>query len=426
MLAPRLQGRVPPLRNVFFLSTFSRFPLLPELLLAALPSLCDVSWVTLVAFPASCRISLSLISQTSVMATTVHNDVELAYKEDERTAGEEEALLASSSKHQTTREDPSTSVRPSRLQQIVIPACSFVAGVLSILLVQRALGWACSSPLPTSTSHSIPTRLPDKPDLNFAPPYIGSTEVHHYPPSSPTNAFPSLFPTKVGFPGPTGTGAEPALLATAPVYPLQVPPPNLINANADGNRNEEFDIFKYWGNLSPWYSVEKGAFGIEKGPETPGHCEITGVHILHRHGARYPTQWCKLFTLCIDLTSYLNCLSRSCVRLSSLVRNEAGPSQRTQTAQVQRLPLLPQHMDVQARLRCPYALRPPTTVLSRCLRPPPIRPPPRIVQHHSARHPYRVARPDACVGDELCFGLLWMAVRWEDANERDGGEPRVQ
>lgn len=29
-----------------------------------------------------------------------------------------------------------------------------------------------------------------------APPYVGSTEVHHFPPVSPTNAFPDLFPTR--------------------------------------------------------------------------------------------------------------------------------------------------------------------------------------------------------------------------------------
>jgi hypothetical protein len=51
----------------------------------------------------------------------------------------------------------------------------------------------------------------------LAPPYIGSTEVHHFP----ANAYPSLFPTKVGYAGGTPTGVEPAVIATAPSYPIQ-------------------------------------------------------------------------------------------------------------------------------------------------------------------------------------------------------------
>ena len=36
-----------------------------------------------------------------------------------------------------------------------------------------------------------------------APPYVGSTEVDHFPPTSPTNAFPDLFPTKYALFNPT-------------------------------------------------------------------------------------------------------------------------------------------------------------------------------------------------------------------------------
>ncbi|KAI0752965.1 phytase [Daedaleopsis nitida] len=117
--------------------------------------------------------------------------------------------------------------------------------------------------------------------------HAGSTEVHNYPPSSPTNAFPSLFPSDVGYPGPTPTGAEPALLVTAPSNPIHTGAPHLLAPEA--LKNNSFDIFTHWGNLSPWFTVKPGTFGVESGPEPPQGCRVTGLHLLHRHGARYPT-----------------------------------------------------------------------------------------------------------------------------------------
>ncbi|KAI0717807.1 phosphoglycerate mutase-like protein [Cerioporus squamosus] len=118
----------------------------------------------------------------------------------------------------------------------------------------------------------------------------GSTEVHNYPPASPTNAFPSLFPSNVGYAGPTPTGAEPALVATAPSYPIHTGAPHLLSPEALKNDTKgKFDIFRHWGNLSPWFTVDRGVFGVDAGPEPPAGCRITGLHLLHRHGARYPT-----------------------------------------------------------------------------------------------------------------------------------------
>ncbi|KIM23174.1 hypothetical protein M408DRAFT_332472 [Serendipita vermifera MAFF 305830] len=59
------------------------------------------------------------------------------------------------------------------------------------------------------------------------------------------------------------------------------------------HRKESFSIFKNWGNLTPFHSVPADSFGIksETGPEVPDGCTLKGVHILHRHGARYPTGW---------------------------------------------------------------------------------------------------------------------------------------
>ncbi|KAI6045790.1 histidine phosphatase superfamily [Pisolithus marmoratus] len=98
---------------------------------------------------------------------------------------------------------------------------------------------------------------------------------HDYPAPSPTNAFPSAFPSDVGYPGPTHPGAEPGVAATAPAYPLHsgsahlVPPPHFAKGKGK-SKKDKFDIFRHWGTLSPWYSVEQGAFGVDFQPRSSG------------------------------------------------------------------------------------------------------------------------------------------------------------
>ncbi|KAF9242010.1 histidine phosphatase superfamily [Melanogaster broomeanus] len=123
----------------------------------------------------------------------------------------------------------------------------------------------------------------------------GTPEWHDYPPSLPTNTFPDMFPPDVGYPGPTAPGAEPGVAATAPAYPMHsgsahlVAPPTFAKGKGKATpRDVKFDLFRSLGSLSPWYSVEQGKFGIDSSPEAPDACRITGVHLLHRHGARYP------------------------------------------------------------------------------------------------------------------------------------------
>lgn len=51
-----------------------------------------------------------------------------------------------------------------------------------------------------------------------------------------------------------------------------------------------FDITKYWGNLSPWYSVQSADYGLPNAsPLIPDGCTINQMLLLYRHGARYPT-----------------------------------------------------------------------------------------------------------------------------------------
>jgi len=44
---------------------------------------------------------------------------------------------------------------------------------------------------------------------------------------------------------------------------------------------------------SPWYSIPSKTFGLDTSPDVPDGCAVTALHLLHRHGARYPTTWCK-------------------------------------------------------------------------------------------------------------------------------------
>ncbi|KAH0378509.1 phosphoglycerate mutase-like protein, partial [Aureobasidium melanogenum] len=124
----------------------------------------------------------------------------------------------------------------------------------------------------------------------------GSTTSDVFPPSG-TKVNTSIFPneSEVGFPGPTPTGLEGDAIQTAPLYPynsaaaaafpLAVPQPHGSSAFGD-----KFDITKYWGNLSPWYSVSSADYGLdEANPLIPDGCTINQMLLLYRHGARYPT-----------------------------------------------------------------------------------------------------------------------------------------
>ncbi|EGO00975.1 hypothetical protein SERLA73DRAFT_178983 [Serpula lacrymans var. lacrymans S7.3] len=219
----------------------------------------------------------------------VYNGYESARDPD----SEREALLPASS--ETDAAVPVALYSPSQSRfNLLHLSSAFAAGAILCLLAQLAvLGPGCFSP-------RSPVDCPANESYVYAAPYAGSTEVDNYPPPSPTNAFPSLFPTGVGYAGATPTGAEPALIVTGAAYPLHTGAAQLVapshfhksdESETESRKEKDFDIFRKWGNLSPWYSVKKGAFGVDSGPEPPETCRITGLHLLHRHGARYPTAW---------------------------------------------------------------------------------------------------------------------------------------
>lgn len=157
---------------------------------------------------------------------------------------------------------------------------SFVIGGLVCGLTQYSITSLCHGSVP-SVVHSNLVGIP------------GSTQVHNYPPT-PTTRYPELFPTDVGYAGATPTGTEAALAVTAPEYPAHTLAPHLVRPSwkaIEPPKNIDFDIFKKWGNLSPWYSNNQTAFNLNSSPEAPESCKIVGLHLLHRHGARYPTAY---------------------------------------------------------------------------------------------------------------------------------------
>ncbi|KIY44827.1 phosphoglycerate mutase-like protein [Fistulina hepatica ATCC 64428] len=198
-------------------------------------------------------------------------------------AAESEALLSPTLRHGDIQSDSSVSCCRRKSTWLTAGA-SFASGILVCLLAQHAMSYSgCFS-----GNHSDAEM--------FAPPYVGSSEVHNFPPESPTNAFPSMFPTNVGYAGGTPTGAEPAVMATAPSIPVnkgaaQLVMPSTFKDASSSEAHRKFNLFRSWGNLSPWFSLPRGIFGLESGPEPPETCAITGLHFLHRHGARYPTSY---------------------------------------------------------------------------------------------------------------------------------------
>jgi len=205
--------------------------------------------------------------------------------------GEHDALLPSPIPTQSLSTKSSTRCWNSKRFGLLHLSLAFSAGLFSCALMQfAAFGPDCFR---QKTSNELSSQ--GGPASVLAPPYVGSTERHNFPPATPTNAYPSLFPTNVGYPGGTPTGAEPAVIFTAPAYPLHTGAAQLVKPETlRGKKGSKgFDLFKSWSNLSPWYSVDRNAFGLDSSPEVPETCRVTGLHFLHRHGARYPTAWCE-------------------------------------------------------------------------------------------------------------------------------------
>ncbi|EIM82959.1 phosphoglycerate mutase-like protein [Stereum hirsutum FP-91666 SS1] len=94
----------------------------------------------------------------------------------------------------------------------------------------------------------------------------------------------------VGFPGPTPTGDEAEAIATATALSKVDSAFPLVRPDTEDHKGKTFNVEHYWGNLSPMFSLDAGTFGLnESSPLIPEGCSLTQAHLLHRHGARYPT-----------------------------------------------------------------------------------------------------------------------------------------
>ena len=237
-------------------------------------------------------------------------DVEEAHDIDDTQEEETESLLPTSRPQiKSTSPTQSKSCKQYTFGLLHI-SVAFVFGVLACLAAQAViLGPNCF----TYKSKGSDIGDPKQEAVSaLGSPYAGSTSVDNFPPTKPTNAFPSLFPSDVGYPGGTPTGAEAAVIATAPAYPShtgqcshQLLVPKLLEGQAKGQvtmtdesvgfkKKPKFNLFRSWGNLTPWFSVGRNRFGVNSTPAPPKTCRITGLHFLHRHGARYPTAWSML------------------------------------------------------------------------------------------------------------------------------------
>jgi hypothetical protein len=80
-------------------------------------------------------------------------------------------------------------------------------------------------------------------------------------------------------------------MATAPsfapnnnIFPLVKP------IASDASSAQDFNVIHHFGSLQPWRSVPSKYYGLpDASPVIPDGCEIVQAHLIHRHGARYPT-----------------------------------------------------------------------------------------------------------------------------------------
>ncbi|KAJ7153350.1 phosphoglycerate mutase-like protein [Mycena filopes] len=121
--------------------------------------------------------------------------------------------------------------------------------------------------------------------------FAGATSTFLFPPAgqtiTPSDPF---FPNaqQVGFAGPTPTGDEAAAIATAPSLAIVEGIFPLVNPGTAGKTGSDFDVVHHFGNLAPWRSVN--SLGLPDASATiPSGCKLDQVHLVHRHGARYPT-----------------------------------------------------------------------------------------------------------------------------------------
>lgn len=92
------------------------------------------------------------------------------------------------------------------------------------------------------------------------------------------------FPTDIGYLGEVKKGKRPPSLRKTNLK-AGVVSPYVTNYATDGQPEDE-NVEHHWGALSPYFISE--GFGIEESG-MPENCSVRQVHVLSRHGSRFPT-----------------------------------------------------------------------------------------------------------------------------------------
>ncbi|SPO28999.1 related to 3-phytase A precursor [Ustilago trichophora] len=111
--------------------------------------------------------------------------------------------------------------------------------------------------------------------------------------SAPTSISSSNpFPTNVGYAGTVKYGASPFLAVTDRI-PGELKDSSIETRWKPLNATEDctYNIFHHLGNESPYFSSPIFAEFQKEHARLPEQCTVKQVHILHRHGARYPTSY---------------------------------------------------------------------------------------------------------------------------------------
>lgn len=100
--------------------------------------------------------------------------------------------------------------------------------------------------------------------------------------------FPALFERHSRSNHRYAAGDEADSIATAPALAQVDSVFPLIKPDTSDKQGKKFDVLQHFGNLSPWQSIK--SFGVPNtSPLVPDGCSLVQTHLLHRHGARYPT-----------------------------------------------------------------------------------------------------------------------------------------
>ncbi|QKX57496.1 uncharacterized protein TRUGW13939_04610 [Talaromyces rugulosus] len=119
-----------------------------------------------------------------------------------------------------------------------------------------------------------------------------------------SSAIPDYFQTSFGpYAGPTKAGEAPFLAQAtllAPEYHSYKPNTPVVTDVPIFGGPKDAEIFKHMGNISPYLPNPSG-FGIDEYP-LPSGTNITQMHMVHRHGSRYPTSDASVATVSDRIT----------------------------------------------------------------------------------------------------------------------------